>query len=77
MRENLLMSFKTCMMPAFPGSMSAWNPDMIRFWNIVQKGVTAQELIDAGRKVKEAGISLSEYIMPGLGGKGNVERACD
>ena len=35
----------------------------------VQKGVTAQEQIEAGRKVKEAGISLSEYIMPGLGGK--------
>jgi radical SAM superfamily enzyme YgiQ (UPF0313 family) len=35
----------------------------------VQKGVTAREHIDAGRKVKEAGISLSEYIMPGLGGK--------
>jgi radical SAM superfamily enzyme YgiQ (UPF0313 family) len=36
---------------------------------LVQKGVTARELIDAGRKVKESGISLSEYIMPGLGGK--------
>jgi radical SAM superfamily enzyme YgiQ (UPF0313 family) len=35
----------------------------------VQKGVTAREHIEAGRKVKEAGISLSEYIMPGLGGK--------
>jgi radical SAM superfamily enzyme YgiQ (UPF0313 family) len=35
----------------------------------VQKGVTAAELIDAGRKIKQAGISLSEYIMPGLGGK--------
>jgi radical SAM superfamily enzyme YgiQ (UPF0313 family) len=35
----------------------------------VQKGVTAQEHVDAGRKVKEAGISLSEYIMPGLGGR--------
>jgi len=35
----------------------------------VQKGVTARDHIDAGRKVKEAGISLSEYIMPGLGGK--------
>lgn len=35
----------------------------------VQKGVTARELVDAGRKVKEAGISLSEYIMPGLGGQ--------
>jgi radical SAM superfamily enzyme YgiQ (UPF0313 family) len=35
----------------------------------VQKGVTAQEHVKAGQKVKEAGISLSEYIMPGLGGK--------
>jgi radical SAM superfamily enzyme YgiQ (UPF0313 family) len=35
----------------------------------MQKGVTAREHIDAGRKVKEAEISLSEYIMPGLGGK--------
>jgi len=36
----------------------------------VQKGVSAQEHIEAGKKVKESGISLSEYIMPGLGGKG-------
>ncbi len=35
----------------------------------MQKGVTAREHIEAGRKIKEAGISLSEYIMPGLGGK--------
>jgi radical SAM superfamily enzyme YgiQ (UPF0313 family) len=35
----------------------------------VQKGVTAREHIDAGKKVKQSGISLSEYIMPGLGGK--------
>lgn len=36
---------------------------------MVRKGVTAEQLIDAGKKVKAAGISLSEYIMPGLGGK--------
>ena len=36
---------------------------------LMQKGVTSEEHIDAGRKVKEAGISLSEYVMPGLGGK--------
>jgi radical SAM superfamily enzyme YgiQ (UPF0313 family) len=35
----------------------------------VQKGVTAGEHIDAGKKIKESGISLSEYIMPGIGGK--------
>ena len=36
----------------------------------VKKGVTAREQIDAGRKVKESGISLSEYVILGLGGKG-------
>lgn len=40
-----------------------------RLLEFVRKGVTAREHVDAGRKVKEAGISLSEYIMPGLGGK--------
>jgi len=36
---------------------------------LMKKGVTAAEHIEAGKKVKEAGISLSEYVMPGLGGK--------
>jgi hypothetical protein len=35
----------------------------------MKKGVTAAEQIDAGQKVRAAGISLSEYWMPGLGGK--------
>ncbi|MFC1924651.1 radical SAM protein [Chloroflexota bacterium] len=34
-----------------------------------QKGVTAEEQIRGGINVREAGISLSEYVMPGLGGK--------
>jgi radical SAM superfamily enzyme len=36
----------------------------------IKKGVTAQENIEAGRRVKESGISLSEYVILGLGGKG-------
>ena len=36
----------------------------------VKKGVTAQEHMEAGKKVKESGISLSEYVILGLGGKG-------
>ncbi len=35
----------------------------------VNKGVTASQHIEAGLKVKEAGMTLSEYVMPGLGGK--------
>jgi radical SAM superfamily enzyme len=35
----------------------------------VEKGVTAEEHIEGGKKVKQAGISLCEYVMPGLGGR--------
>jgi len=33
------------------------------------KGATAQEMIDASRMVKEAGMELSQYVLLGLGGK--------
>jgi hypothetical protein len=36
---------------------------------IMKKGVTAAQHIEAGRKVLEAGMELSEYVMPGLGGQ--------
>jgi hypothetical protein len=35
----------------------------------IKKGVTAAQHIDAGKKVIDSGMSLSEYIMPGLGGE--------
>jgi len=35
----------------------------------MEKGVTAEQHIKGGRKVRKAGISLCEYVMPGLGGK--------
>lgn len=35
----------------------------------IKKGVTAEESILAGRKVKEANIELSEYVILGIGGK--------
>jgi len=36
---------------------------------MIKKGVTKQTQIKAGLKVIKAGMELSEYIMPGLGGK--------
>ncbi len=35
----------------------------------MKKGVTAKEQVMGGKNVVEAGISLSEYVMPGLGGE--------
>jgi len=40
-----------------------------RVLEFVQKGVSARRQIEAGRKVIEAGMELSEYFMPGLGGR--------
>jgi len=40
----------------------------------MQKGVTAEEHVIGGRKIVESGISLSEYVMPGLGGRKWSER---
>jgi len=36
---------------------------------LIKKGVNAAQHIEAGRKVLEAGMELSEYVMPGLGGQ--------
>ncbi len=36
---------------------------------LMKKGVTAAQQVEAGRKVLQAGMELSEYVMPGLGGR--------
>lgn len=35
----------------------------------MRKGVTKEQHVIAGQRVKQSGIELSEYVMPGLGGK--------
>ncbi|KPK28682.1 MAG: hypothetical protein AMK69_08450 [Nitrospira bacterium SG8_3] len=39
----------------------------------VDKGATADEMVRAGRKIKESGISLSEYVLLGIGGEDRWE----
>lgn len=36
---------------------------------LIKKGVTSEQQVEAGQKVKAAGMELSEYVMPGLGGQ--------
>ena len=40
----------------------------------IQKGATRQEIIDAGRRIKEAGIASSVTVILGLGGVENSDR---
>jgi radical SAM superfamily enzyme YgiQ (UPF0313 family) len=35
----------------------------------VKKGATSEQMIEAGRKAVAAGFEVSEYVMPGLGGR--------
>lgn len=46
--------------------LESGDDEVLRYIN---KGVTSEEHIMAGIKVKEAGIELSEYVMLGLGGR--------
>jgi len=43
-----------------------------RVLKMIKKGITPEDIVEAGRKVTAAGISLSEY-MPGVGGRGLSE----
>ena len=36
---------------------------------LMKKGVTAEQHVEAGRRLIEAGMEVSEYVMPGLGGQ--------
>ncbi len=36
---------------------------------LIKKGVSAAQQVDAGRRLIEAGMEVSEYVMPGLGGR--------
>jgi radical SAM superfamily enzyme len=40
-----------------------------RVLELIRKGLTQEEIITGGRHVMDAGLELSEYIMPGIGGR--------
>jgi radical SAM superfamily enzyme YgiQ (UPF0313 family) len=40
----------------------------------IDKGVTSEECILAGKKATRAGFELSEYVMPGIGGRARSEQ---
>ena len=40
-----------------------------RVLKLIQKGTSPEAMVEGGVRIKESGISLSEYIMPGVGGR--------
>ena len=41
----------------------------LKVLKLIQKGIKPEDILTGGVRVVESGISLSEYIMPGLGGR--------
>ncbi len=41
----------------------------VKVLKMIKKGITPEDIVEGGKKVVEAGMSLSEYIMPGVGGR--------
>ena len=44
--------------------------------SMIHKGVTSEDHIKAGLNIKQAGIELSDYVMPGLGRRKMDSPAC-
>ncbi len=42
----------------------------LKVLKLIQKGITPEDIVKGGVRVVQSGISLSEYIMPGVGGRG-------
>ena len=53
----------------YRGLESGYDP-LLRY---MKKGTTARRLIESGLRVKQAGIELSDFVMPGLGGNLELE----
>jgi len=41
----------------------------VKVLKLIQKGESPEEMVEGGQRVMAAGIELSEYIMPGVGGR--------
>lgn len=68
--ENLIMLRKAGLTRVHTGMESGCDAVL----DFVLKGTSRKHHINAGQKIKAAGIELSEYYMPGLGGRGLTER---
>jgi biotin synthase-like enzyme len=63
--EDLTRMRKAGLNRVHVGLETAYDPLL----KMMKKGVTSAQHVEAGRKLVQAGIELSEYVMPGLGGQ--------
>ncbi len=61
-----LKSMKEAGLTRLHVGLESGNNNLLKYMN---KGVTREDHVESGRKVRESGIELSEYVVLGLGGK--------
>lgn len=61
-----LIRLKKAGLTRIHSGMESGSPKVLK---LIMKGVKPEDVITGGSRVVESGISLSEYIMPGIGGK--------
>lgn len=69
-KKEDLMKLKKAGLTRLHLGLETGDDELLKYIN---KGITSEEIIEAGKKVKDAGISLSEYIILGLGGKERIK----
>ena len=69
MAQKKLDELKAIRTAGLDGCISGWKPEMTNCLKMINKGVDSQGHIKGGKKAMEAGFQVSEYWMPGLGGK--------
>jgi radical SAM superfamily enzyme YgiQ (UPF0313 family) len=66
-----LRAFRNAGLDRVHVGLESGSDEVLKF---VRKGVTKEEHMDGGLKLKESGLSCSVYVMPGLGGARRSER---
>ena len=65
-RVESLKELKAAGLTRIHTGLESGSPEVLK---LIQKGESPDDMIEGGRRVMAAGIELSEYIMPGVGGR--------
>ena len=69
MKKKSVDSYKALKQAGLTRIHTGMESGSARVLKMIKKGSTPEDIVTGGLRVMEAGISLSEYIMPGVGGK--------
>ncbi|MBT3258959.1 MAG: radical SAM protein [Deltaproteobacteria bacterium] len=69
LKRKSVQSLKTLKAAGLTRIHTGLESGSVKVLKLIQKGESPEEMVEGGRRVMAAGIQLSEYIMPGVGGK--------